>query len=260
MKPKFPVPRMTEGFIDVVVDSIGGRRPTDTEKDHGQSKNADYLFEGGVGELKILEEESLEKKERQHRIAKELGEKYLLPSEVVLDIKSMNDFVKADYKELIGVPIKKAVKKAARQIDATKRHLDRTLDWGLLIAVNNGFGSLPHDEFDNLVLTYCRKGTSQIDFILCATVEYHQGDFDSYVLCSPEGYSVHGGLENPLRDAFQQVVNDEFNNRMTEMMRNQMTLMQKGEDLLKPISDIRFEHDGVAFVWNAPDIPDTRFT
>ena len=259
MDLKFPVPRITEGFIDLVVDAIGGRRPTDAEKDHEQTKNADYLFTGGVGELKILEEEPLEKKERQDRIAKELGEKYLIASGVDLDIKRMNAFVRADYKELVGVPIKKAVKKAARQIEATKRHLGRTLDYGLLIAVNNGFNSLPHDEFDNLVLTYCRKETSQIDFILCTTVEYHQGSFDSYVFCFTEGYSVHGGIENPLRRSFQEAVGEEFNKRMNDIMRNQMELMRKNEELLEPVTDIRFERDGVVFVRDAPEVPDSRF-
>ena len=259
MDLKFPVPKITESFMDLVVESIGGSRLTEKEKNHEQSKNADYLFMGGVGELKVIEEEPLEKKERQDRIAKEFSEKYQLPPEVDLNIKRMNDFAKADYKELVGVPIKKAVKKAARQIDATKRHLGRALDYGLLIAVNNGFASLPHDEFDNLVLTYCRKETSQIDFILCTTVEYHQGSFDSYVFCYTEGYSVHGGIENFLRKRFQKAVVEEFNKRMTEVMRNQVEFMQKGKDLLEPVSDIRFDRDGVVFVRNAPKVPDSRF-
>lgn len=259
MSQMFPVPRITEGFMDLVVDTLGGRRPSKAERDFEQSKNADYLFPGGVGELKILEEEPLEKKARQDRIANELAAKYHLPPEVDLNIKHMNDYVKADYKELIGIPIKKAVKKAARQIAATKKHLGCSVHYGLLIAVNNGFGSLPHNEFDNLVLTYSRRETSQIDFILTTTVEYHQGDFDSYVFCYSEGYSVHGGMDNPLKTAFKKAVGDLFNERMTEMMRNQVKLMQKGKDILEPISDIQFDRDGVRFIRRAPAVPDSRF-
>ena len=34
---------------------------------------------------------------------------------------------------------------------------------------------LPHDEFDNLVLTYCKRETSQIDFILTTTIDITKG-------------------------------------------------------------------------------------
>lgn len=245
--------------MDKVTEAIGGRRLTTEERDFEQKKNADYLFQGAVAELKILEEDPLEKSERQDRIAKFFGDKYLLASEVDIDIKHLNDCAKADYKEIIGAPIKKAVKKAAAQIKATKAHLGRSFDFGVMIAVNNGFNSLPHDEFDNLVLAYCRRDTSQIDFILCTTVECHQDDFDTYVFCYSEGYSVMGGLDHPFRDAYQGAVGEEFNVKMTEMMRHQMELSAIGADLLSPVRDIAFERNGVRYIREAPGIPDSRF-
>lgn len=246
--------------MDLVIERIGGRRPTEEEKNHEQTKNADYLFDGFVAELKILEEEPLEKKERQSRIATELRKKYDLPSCVDLDIKRMTDGAKADYLKLVGIPIKKAIKKAARQIDATQKHLNRTKDLGVLIAVNNGFSSLPDEEFGKLLKVYCRTETSQIDLILSVTVEYHQGDFDSYVFCSSEGYTVHTDEINPLRELFYEAVGDEFNERMTHMMRNQIELMQDPKSILEPVRDIQFDRDGVTFIRAAPKVPDSRFT
>jgi len=169
----------------------------------------------------------------------------------------LNEEAKADYKDIMGVPIKKAVKKATAQIKATKSHLGRILDFGVLIAVNNGFSSLPHDEFDNLVLTYCRRDPSQIDFILSASVGY-QGEFDGYVFCNSEGYSIHGGISHPFREAYQAAVGDGFNLKMTEMMKNQLKLFALGKDLLAPFKDIVFERDGVKFIREAPRVPDSR--
>lgn len=259
MELNFPVPRITEGFIDKVVEAIGGRRLSPTEAAHGQNPNADYVLAGAVAELKILEQEPLKKITTQQRIAAELRKKYLLPANVDLDIKQLNDYVKADYKEIVGLPIKRAVRKAAAQIRSTKQHLNRNFDFGVLIAVNNGFNSLPHDEFDNLVLTYCSRDVAEIDFILCTTVEYHQGDFDAYVFCCSEGYTIVGGLEHPWRQSYLDAVGQEFDARMTEMMRNQLELLSHGKDLLEPVKDIRFERDGVSFVREAPDVPDSRF-
>ena len=90
------------------------------------------------------------------------------------------------------------------------------------MAVNNGYGSLPHDEFENLVLTYARRDTSQIDFIICSTVDHNQGDFDTYVFITSHCYPIHGGLSFPKSDDIIQAINEVFGEAMTQMMRNQM--------------------------------------
>ena len=256
----FPVPRITEGFIDKIVESMGGHRLTDQEKNYENDKNADYLLQDTVAELKLLEEEGLEKTERQKKIAEELSKKYILPETVDVDIKRMSDNAKADYRQLIGIPIKKAVRKAAKQIKATKTHLGKHLDSGLLIAVNNGFNSLPHDEFDNLVLSHCRQSTSQIDFLLCTTIEYHQGGYDSYVFCCSNGYEIKNGTHNPFKEDFIKLVGKEFDERMTYMIKNQVELMAANTDLLNPVQDIIFEKEGVRFIHKFPNIHDSRFT
>jgi len=69
MKIFFPIPRITESFIDKAVEKIEGRRLNEGEKSEG-IQNADYILPGAVAELKILEEEGLEKKSRQNKIKK----------------------------------------------------------------------------------------------------------------------------------------------------------------------------------------------
>lgn len=255
----FPVPRITESFIDKIIELMGGRRLNEEEKAFEKDENADYLLKGSVAELKILEEEGLEKRERQIKIANSLSDKFYLPDEVDISIEHMPESAKDDYRRIIATPIRKRVRKAAKQIKKTKQHLGKQNELGLLIAVNNGFNSLPHDEFDNLVLSHCRRSTSQIDFILCTTIEYHQGVFDSYVFCSSNGYSVDESIANPFKEDYIRFVGDQFNERMTYMVRNQVELMAANKDLLVPVSDIVFDREGVRFIRQAPNVPDSRF-
>jgi len=260
MDIRFPVPRITEGFVDKIIELMGGRRLTEEEKGFEKDENADYLLPGTVAELKILEEEGLEKQGRQDKVAEALSNNFYLPDEVDIDIRRMPESAKARYRNIIGTPIRKRVRKAAKQIKKTKARLGRRNESGLLIAINNGFNSLPHDEFDNLLLSYCRYSTSQIDFILCTTVEYHQGGFDSYVFCSSNRYSIKDSIANPFKKDYIRLVGEEFNERMTYMIRNQVELMAANKDLLAPVSDIVFDRKGVRFIRRAPEVPDSRFT
>jgi len=70
------------------VENIGGRRLNEDEKSAGV-QNADYILPGAVAELKILEEEGLEKESRQNKIKKFLSARYLLPKEVEIDIRTI---------------------------------------------------------------------------------------------------------------------------------------------------------------------------
>lgn len=258
MKTFFPIPRITESFIDRAVEKIGGRRLFDNEKFKG-IENADYLFPSAVAELKIFEEEGLEKESRQNKIMKFLSDRYMLPKKVEIDIRAIPEEIKPEFRQILGGPIQTATKKAAKQIKATKACLQKNLDFGILIAVNNGYGSLPSDEFDKLVLSYAKKDTSQIDFIICTTVDHHQGDFDTYVFISSHCYPIKEGWQYPKSDDFIQSINGLFGEAMTKMMRNQMDPKLWGNSL-PPISDILFEGEDVTFIRSAPKVPDSRFT
>lgn len=252
MKILQPVPKVSESFMDAVIMGIGGRRLSEEELRLIPGANADYIIDTSVVELKVFEEEPLEKKERQDELAAYLTDNFLVPPEVDINIKNLNDEAKHGYREIVGKRIKKAVKKAAKQIRETKSALGRTLDFGVFIAVNNGYSSLPHDEFDNLVLKYSRNETSQIDFIVCVTVEYHAGNWDSYVFCHTECYATRGGFEYPRCSDFKEEIGKRFNDAMTEMMRN-LTPNPDLSESLAPVKDIHFERDGVKFVRAAPD-------
>jgi hypothetical protein len=69
----FPVPRITESFVDLVAHDLGWQRYLNVRTPLEGRLNADYLGDGAIIELKILEEEGLEKAERQGKLAKLLS-------------------------------------------------------------------------------------------------------------------------------------------------------------------------------------------
>ena len=91
---------------------------SEAEKKEGV-KNADYLMPGAVLELKIIEEEGLEKKTRQDKIRKLLSDNYILPKTVDIDIKRIPDDIKPEYKKILGGPHQNSCKKSRK---ANKRH------------------------------------------------------------------------------------------------------------------------------------------
>ena len=49
-----------------------------------------------------------------------------------------------------------------------------------------------------------------------------------------------------------------FNGALTELMQDQMD-PKLWKNQLVPVTDIRFESDGVRYVREAPEVPDSRF-
>lgn len=257
----FPIPRLTESFFDKVMARTGGRRLSIDDIDNDQN-NADYLMSNAVLELKLIEEEALLKQERQDKIKQFFCDNHILPSrtgEVDLDIANLPDELKSRYTNILVGPIKGAVKKAAKQIKASKTRLNRVNDDGILLIANNGYASLEQLEFDKLVLGCAKRDTSQIDFVICTTVAHHRGDFKTYVFITSECYSVRNKKLNQKTEEIAQIIKDEFCTLMDIMMKK-LTDPSLWKQSVPPVTDVFFEADGVRFVKKASEVPDSRFT
>ncbi len=254
----FPIPRISEGFLDDVVRRAGGERLDKVWNPPPGKKNADYLFPGAIAELKILEEEGLLKESRQDKVAKLLRALNSSGEDVELNFESLGASVRSELEDLLLEPIQGAVRKASKQLvetRASRRFGDRC---AVLIAVNSGYSSLPAELFEGLVLRSCRKDTSQIDFLVCLSVRYHQGSFDAFVFFKRESFSVQRSTIWPEAEAFMHAATEKFGEAMTVMMRDQMN-PNLWEDHLAPVRDIIFERDGVTYVRRAREVPDSRF-
>ncbi len=253
----FPVPRLSEGFIDDVVERAGGKRMLSCWTPPQSVQNADYLFPGGIAELKVLEEEGLLKATRQDKLASLF--RRLVPSDdaMELDFDEIPPDIKGKVEDVLLEPIQGAVRKAARQLSDTRQHTGFGDRCTVLIAVNSGYSSLPAELFERLVLRSCHKDTSQIDFLVCLSVHYHQGDFDAFVFFRPTASPIRATTW-PEAEAFLSAAQTKFGEAMTEMMRDQMN-PELWTNHLHPVRDIVFDRDGVTYARSAPPVPDSRF-
>ena len=132
----FKLRKIEEEDIQNIVVAAGGKLavPDDSvEKEF----NADFLLGEAVLELKLAEDEPLEKIERQKKLAALFAANQPGRPVLVLDPALLNEDGKRTYYRLLEGPIKKSVKKAAKQLTVTNNKNGGKLS-RVLIAINNG--------------------------------------------------------------------------------------------------------------------------
>lgn len=257
MDQMFPIPRITEPFVDFVADKMGWNRyEAVTELIQGR-RNADYLSNDLVIELKIFEEEGLAKDIRQGKVAELYNECFDSKEIIDISFEDAPEKIGKRLKSIISKPIQGAIKTASKQIKETKEDLNMDAD-GVLIAVNNGYTYLNADNFEKIVLERCRNDSSNIEYAVCVTIEYHQGGFDAFVLCHVKCYSVNNDIPWKYEETFRDVFQDRFGYMMSIMMADQMN-PEFWENKLTPVSSISFEREGVTYIREALHVPDSRF-
>ena len=243
--------------MDGVIEMLGWKRYVDIREPIEGELNADYVSPNEVLELKVFEEEGLDKTERQSKIAA-LYERFTTDKGVIdLELDQAPIEIRRELEALVSRPLQTAVKKASKQIRQSVKALNMD-GAGVLIGVNNGYSYLNADNFENLLVRRCRNDSTSIDHAACITVDYHQGAFDAFVFCAVRCHTIQGGSEWCEFQRFQKTVVDAFNNAMGQMMADQMN-PKLWDESLSPVTDIRFERNGIIYVREAPHVPDSRF-
>jgi hypothetical protein len=233
-------PRLGESFVDTVVEKAGGRRLSPMERNQNQTRNADYRIDDYIYELKDIQEEGMEKPERQAKLADLFRPYFPDDPEILLDASVLSPDDLFLYAKIVGGPVQKAVRSAADQIKATKRHLAEPSLKGGIIVLNSGYYSLPLETFSHLLQHYARNDTSQIESVVCFTVNFSTNGFSHWL--NSRFFPPEGGLpvERRLGDGFGAAVG-EF---MTNWSRN--GFQSEGE--LAPVAaPISFEHEGILY-------------
>ncbi len=258
MDVKFPIPNITERFVDNVVFACGGRRLTDEEKNFEKLKNAGYLFEGCIAELKIIEEEGLLKEEKQGNIANIF--KRLFPTVEFINIENAlgNEQVKQEYFSIIEKPIRKVIRKASKQLKSTHSFLGWDQAEKIIIIVNNGFASIQADDFKKICIKSAKNDTSSIDNIVTISLRVVGNGFDTMTFIDTGAISINKQTHSTIPENIRHEVVNKYAQAMTYMMRNQVEASQS-KDKASYIKDILFEKHGISFVYPAPILPNSMF-
>lgn len=247
MEP-FRLRPLSEEDFDEIIQAAGGNR-AHADADRRDKPGSDYRLAETLLELKCLDDDGLDKPERQTKLAALFREDSEDRPVVVLDREALRPDARRSYDRIMEGPIKSAVAKGRKQLKQSKvEHSDAKCT--VLFIVNNGYTAIDHDTLVKMVAHRVRNDTGEIDGVVVAGCYFYSDSFDSYFLWPIEYIPISIGRRfasfEPLRSAWQA-----FAQRfMTSVALGELKL-----DLVKgPVVDSQFEVDGVTYVKPAPPI------
>lgn len=140
---------LSEKDFDEIILNSGGRRYTTDPKIN--ELNCDYILDNSVIELKIIEEEPIEKKEKQIKFVE------LFPAHAKTVILYPTEKQKYSYYKILESPIKKALKKASKQLQLSAKKVNAKTR--IAIIMNNGLYMVSKDEFYEIALKRTKNDT-----------------------------------------------------------------------------------------------------
>lgn len=228
--------------IDFVIAKAGGRRAHE-DSDRRQTRNSDYILGKSVVELKLLNDERLDKPEAQAKIGSLFGA--LLPNRpvVVIDPAAINKKERYAYATIMQGPIKGVVRSARAQLKQSRSEIGEGVTT-VLFVVNNGFTALDHKELLEHVANRARNDTDEIDAVVVAGCYLHGDGFDAYALWPIDCVSIHEARPFREFDALRTAWSALADRHMTEFVKG-----EHGRNAAKEAqTDIVFEWKGRTFV------------
>lgn len=227
------VPRFGEADFEGIINSIGGSKISETE-----NRTPDFYINDILLELKDLQEDSLENKDRQKSIAKLFKDRvdYAINIDPLLDFGDLT----FDYHRLIKNTIKNQFKSASDQIKQYKKLNPNFKNAGIII-FNTGFESLPNELLKKMVADILNNETKTIEFAFIFSQKMQTNGWNmDYVFLSEWVGNVPNEILK-LKDEMDELVEI----KMIEMVRENNS--SKTIESQKPIS---FEIDNKVFFWN----------
>lgn len=236
---------VSESDVEAVLLEAGGSR-AHPDADRRAAMGADFRLDDAIIELKLLEEDGLDKPDRRARLADLFRSHWPDRPVIVLDPAALPDAELRTYKSILQGPIKNGIAHAKKQLSQSRREYpDATCS--VLMIVNNSYGALTHEELLAIAGERARQDTSQVDVVVVAGCYLHSDGFDSYAIWPIDQVVLHA--ERPfsayarLSDAWGQLAEWAM-----------ADLMQGRGGSKGPLTDSVFTLDGVTYVKPAPAI------
>ena len=238
--------RIHEKDFDSIVKEAGGSRIR-TNGAGSKGKNADYILNEAIVELKLIREEGLVKESRRKKVAEIFRETQPDRPVVVLDPKILSKTELRKYYNLLERPIQTAVRTAAKQVHDTKLRVG-TDSTTVLMILNDGYTALSMDEFREVVGKTVRNDTSKIDYAVAGGIYYYSDSFDSYFFSRFDLIPVNVDKSFTSYNALLDTWNKWVEKYMTSVVLGQ----NKFDDDRFPVIDLNFEIDGIEYVKPCP--------
>lgn len=242
-----PLPRiqpLSETLINAAIEAAGGRR---AHEDHDRrlvgEDNADYRLGNAIIELKLLEDEGLDKPERQQKLAALFDRVDEGRPVVVIDPLRLNETEQTEYKKIMQGPIKTGIRKAKNQLRQSRSE-DPGITTSVLMFVNVGFSALSHEELVDIATHRAKNDSSEIDGIVVAGCYLHADGFDTFANWNIDYREIREGTQFEEYDLLRHAWGELANKHMTDFVQG-----KHGEHALKTAQvDVCFDLNGKTYV------------
>lgn len=245
----FKISKFTENDFTSIIESIGGRRfSMDDSKETQQ--NCDYVFQDALIELKLVEENLIEKKAKRDKLA-ELFIRNSNSKTVILAPELLTEKQQREYYRILETPIKTALKKASKQLQESSES-ENVVKVALII--NNGLSFMMPEEFEKIAMERAKNDTSGIDILLIGGCYFFSDKFDHRFLFPLKELYLNGIYRTDIIDSIRKGWNCFIN----EFMKSQIieTNLDKNKE---PVKDISFEIGDILYVKPPPKMGKSNF-
>lgn len=245
----FKISKFTENDFTSIIESIDGRRfSMDDSKETQQ--NCDYVFQDALIELKLVEENLIEKKAKRDKLA-ELFIRNSNSKTVILASELLTEKQQREYYRILETPIKTALKKASKQLQESSES-ENVVKVALII--NNGLSFMMPEEFEKIAMERAKNDTSGIDILLIGGCYFFSDKFDSYVIFPLKELYLNGVYRTDIVDAIRDGWNVFLNQFMTRHITDTDLIRNK-----EPLKDISFEIGDILYVKPPPKMGKSDF-
>lgn len=237
---------ISESELDEVIFTAGGLR-AHPDANTRTKRGADYVLGNAIIEFKALNEEGLEKTERQAKLAALF--RPLSPPRPVI-VLDRNVLCKEDqhrFDRILEGPIKREVASARTQLKQSRVEFP-SADTSLLWIVNNGYSTVDFDSLAELVERRVRNDTSQIDGVIVSGCYFYSDTFDSYVLWPIRYIAIK---QDCSFDAFDQL-RAAWHALAFKHMKALVQERPGKAETKDPVADMQFDVDGITYVKPTP--------
>ena len=244
--------RLEEADFDGIISAAGGQRATDAGAS-SSGANADYVLGNAAIELKFIEEEGLEKHERQKKIAGLFSRTQENAPVYVVDASLLNDAGKREYYRILERAIKARIAKASKQLARTAEELD--CQSRVLLIVNNGYASLSQREFKQIVIKCVENNTLHIDVAIPTGIYYYSDTFDHQLTAEFDQRVLN--VSRPFRGF--DVLQESWSSFLRNYAKEAATQPQPLDEGRWPVVDLKFDVEGKTYVKPAPYLGASAF-
>lgn len=230
------IPRFTENDFENVIKLLGGNKIPETI-----NKTPDFVVENILLELKDLQKESLENKERQKSIARVFEN--VKSYSVNIDPSVNYGKLTCEYHRIIKNTLKNHFKSASEQIKQHKK--TQNFKKSGIVIFNTGFSSLPHKLFKEMVIDILNRETKTIEFAFIFSQKTQTNGWNMNSVFVSEWIGIVPNEIKKIKSKFDEIVN---------MKMSEMIIKNNAPKIIESQKPISFEINNKIFYWNPEQI------